>query len=149
MPIIPQNNCFVQIISDFYLDFAGNLPVFWQKNKEDAAYAAPSVIYTTRTKKLLLFFDGCKALAAVYGSVAGRLERNFCFLAASCADGSEHLTLGLACVLACVTACLASLGLVLEALLCVEFLLTCGEYELVAALFARQCLVLKHFNNLA
>ena len=110
---------------------------------------ASSVIYTTRTKKLLLFFDSCEALAAVYRSVAGGLERNLSFLAASSANGGEHLTLSLACALACVTACLASLGLVLEALLCVEFLLACGEYELVAALFARQCLVLKHFNNLA
>lgn len=148
MPIIPQNNRFVHIISDFCAEIPGELTFFRQKIKKMRKLAS-SVIYTTRTKKLLLFFDSCEALAAVYGSVAGGLERNFCFLAASSANGGEHLTLSLGCVLACVTACLASLGLVLEALLCVEFLLTCGEYELVAALFARQCLVLVHFNNLA
>ena len=148
MPIIPQNNGFVHIISDFYAEFTGYLTIFRQKIKKMRTFA-PSVIYTTRTKKLLLFFDSCEALAAVYRSVAGGLERNLSFLAASSANGGEHLTLSLGCVLACITACLASLGLVLEALLCVEFLLACGEYELVAALFARQCLVLKHFNNLA
>jgi len=99
--------------------------------------------------ELLLLLDGCKALAAVNRSVAGGLEGNLSFLAASCANSGKQLSLRLGGVLACVTAGLAALGLILEALLCVELLLAGGEYELVAAFFARQCLVLVHFFNLA
>ena len=40
-----------------------------------------------------------------------------------------------------VTAVAATCRLILKTLLCVEFLLTSGENELVAALFAYQCLV--------
>ena len=55
-------------------------------------------------------------------------------------DGS----LGAGIVLAGISALSASLRLVLEALLCIELLLTSGEYELLAALFAYQCLVCVH-----
>ena len=64
------------------------------------------------------------------------LEGNLGFLAASSAGGGEELTGAASGVLAGVTACLAALGLVLEAALCVECLLTGGENEFVAALFA-------------
>ena len=47
-------------------------------------------------------------------------------------------------VLASVTAGLAALGLILEALFRIEFLLTGGENELCAALFALQRFVFEH-----
>ena len=52
------------------------------------------------------------------------------------ADSVEHLLLFTARVLSLVATCLASLGLVLEALLRVEFLLTGREHEIVAAFLA-------------
>ena len=77
-----------------------------------------------------------EALAAVYGTVGLGLEGNLCLAAAACAGSGEELTGATSVVLASVTASLAALGLVLEAALCVEFLLTSGENEFVAALFA-------------
>ena len=77
-----------------------------------------------------------EALAAVYGTVGLGLEGNLCLTAATGAGSSEELTGATGAVLASVTASLAALGLVLEAALCVEFLLTGGENEFVAALFA-------------
>ena len=76
-----------------------------------------------------------EALAAEYGAVGLGLEGNLCLTAATCASCSEELT-GTGIVLASITAGLAALGLVLEATLCVELLLTGGENEFVAALFA-------------
>ena len=106
---------------------------------------ASSVIYTTRTKKLLLFFDGCEALAAVNSLAFGRIEGHSRFLTALSADRGEHLADALGGVLSGITAFLASLGLVLEALLRVELLLTGREHEVVAAILAFQRFVLKHF----
>ena len=77
-----------------------------------------------------------EALAAEHGTVGLGLEGNLCLTAATSAGGSEELTGATGGVLASVTAGLAALGLVLEATLSVEFLLTGGENELVAALFA-------------
>ena len=77
-----------------------------------------------------------EALAAVYGTVGLGLEGNLCLAAAACAGSGEELTGATSVVLASVTASLAALGLVLEAALCVELLLTSGENEFVAALFA-------------
>ena len=77
-----------------------------------------------------------EALAAVYGTVGLGLEGNLCLAAATMAGSGEELTGATSIVLASVTASLAALGLVLEAALCVEFLLTGGESEFVAALFA-------------
>ena len=77
-----------------------------------------------------------EALAAEYGTVGLGLEGNLCLAAAACAGSGEELTGTAGSVLASVTASLAALGLVLEAALCVELLLTSGEHELVAALFA-------------
>ena len=76
-----------------------------------------------------------EALAAVYGTVGLRLEGNLCLAAATGAGSGEELT-GTGAGLASITASLAALGLVLEAALCVELLLTSGENEFVAALFA-------------
>ena len=64
--------------------------------------------------------------------------------AAGGAGSGEVLTGAAGGVLAGVTAGLAALGLVLEAALRVELLLTGGENELVAALFAYQGLVFVH-----
>ena len=77
-----------------------------------------------------------EALAAEYGTVGLGLDGNLCLAAATCAGSGEELTGTAGSVLASVTASLAALGLVLEAALCVEFLLTSGENEFVAALFA-------------
>ena len=77
-----------------------------------------------------------EALAAENGTVGLGLEGNLCLAAATCAGSGEELTGATGSVLASVTASLAALGLVLEAALCVEFLLTGGENEFVAALFA-------------
>ena len=77
-----------------------------------------------------------EALAAENGTVGLGLEGNLGFAAATSAGSGEELTGATGSVLAGVTAGLAALGLVLEATLCVELLLTSGEHELVAALFA-------------
>ena len=77
-----------------------------------------------------------EALAAEHGTVGLGLEGNLGFAAAACAGSGEELTGSAGAVLASITASLAALGLVLEAALCVEFLLTGGENEFVAALFA-------------
>ena len=77
-----------------------------------------------------------EALAAENGTVGLGLEGNLCFAAATSAGSGEELTGATGSVLASVTAGLAALGLILEAALCVELLLTSGEHELVAALFA-------------
>ena len=79
----------------------------------------------------------CKAVAAVDGTVAAGLERNLAFLAALRANCIVHNALGTSSdTLAGCTAGSAALGLVFEAALCVELLLTGGENELVAAIFA-------------
>ena len=77
-----------------------------------------------------------EALAAEHGTVGLGLEGNLSLTAATGAGSSEELTGSAGSVLAGVTASLAALGLVLEAALSIESLLTGGENELVAALFA-------------
>ena len=77
-----------------------------------------------------------EALAAENGTVGLGLEGNLGFVAAASAGSGEELTGATGSVLASIAAGLAALGLVLEAALCVEFLLTGGENEFVAALFA-------------
>ena len=79
----------------------------------------------------------CKAIAAVDGTVAGGLEGNLALLAALGANCIIHGALGTGSLaLTGSTAGSAALGLVLEAALCVELLLTGGENEFVAAIFA-------------
>ena len=86
----------------------------------------------------------CEALAAVNGLTFGGLEGHLAFLTASRTYCREHFSCALNSILSCSTAVLASLGLVLESLGCIEFLLTCGEHEIIATIFALQCLVLVH-----
>ena len=100
--------------------------------------------FSVSNEERLVASSGCEALAAVYSLALGRIEGNLAFLTAVSTDGGEHLARTLRTVLASITACLATLGLVLEALLSVEFLLTGGEHEIVAAILALQCLVLIH-----
>ena len=92
-------------------------------------------------KPLVAFLHLSEALAAVNRTVLTGTERNLAGLAAVGAYSVKHLSLGAGIVLAGISALSASLRLVLEALLCIELLLTSGEYELLAALFAYQCLV--------
>ena len=77
-----------------------------------------------------------EALAAEHGAIGLGLERNSCLTAATSAGSGEELTGATGVVLASITASLAALGLVLEAALCVELLLTSGEHELLTTLFA-------------
>ena len=91
---------------------------------------------TFQDRQLGLLSHLSKALAAVYRTIGLGLEGNLCLAAAACAGSGEELTGTTGVSLTGVTACLAALGLVLEATLCVEFLLTGGENEFVAALFA-------------
>ena len=77
-----------------------------------------------------------EALAAVNRTIGLGLEGNLCLAAAACASSSEELTGATGIVLTSITAGLAALGLILEATLCVELLLTGSENEFVAALFA-------------
>ena len=84
----------------------------------------------------LLLAHLSEALAAVDGTIGLGLEGNTSLAAAGSADSGEVLTGTASSVLASVTAGLAALGLVLEAALSVELLLTSGEHELLAALFA-------------
>ena len=77
-----------------------------------------------------------EALAAEHGTVGLGLEGNLSLAAAACAGSGEELTGATGSILASVTASLAALGLILEAALCVELLLTSGEHELIATLFA-------------
>ena len=85
-----------------------------------------------------------EALAAENGTVGLGLEGNLGLAAAACAGSGEELTGATGGVLASITAVLATLGLVLEATLSVESLLTSGEHELIAALFANQILIFVH-----
>ena len=88
------------------------------------------------TKELVVGGSLSVAIAAEHGTIGLGQERNLAGFAATSADDVILLTGGTGSVLASVTAGLAALGLVLEAALCVELLLTSGEHELVAALFA-------------
>jgi hypothetical protein len=85
-----------------------------------------------------------EAIAAVNGAVGFGLERHASFLAAASADGSEILTGTTSSVLAGIAAGLAALGLILEATLSIELLLTGGEHEFLPTFFANQSLVLIH-----
>jgi len=77
-----------------------------------------------------------EAVAAIHGAVGLGLERHTGLAAAGGAGGGEILPGTAGRVLAGVTAGLAALGLILEAALSIELLLTGGEHELLAALLA-------------
>lgn len=93
---------------------------------------------------LLAFAHTSEALAAVNRTIGLGLEGDLRLTAASSASGSEVLTGATSSVLAGIAAGLAALGLVLEATLSVELLLTGSEHELLATFLAYECLVFKH-----
>lgn len=103
--------------------------------------------FETGSRLGVLFSHLCKALAAVHGAIGLGLKRNSCLAAASCANSSVVLTRATCSHLAGVTAGLAALWLVLETALCIKLLLTSGEHELVATLFANQGLVFVHVES--
>ena len=104
----------------------------------------PNGIPSTLGCSLALVTHLSEALAAENGTVGLGLEGNLSLAAATGAGSGEELTGTTGSVLASVTAVLAALGLVLETTLSVESLLTSGEHELIAALFANQILIFVH-----
>jgi len=106
-------------------------------------------LHSQCNSRLLLLFDLSKAFAAIDGLVVLGLEGNAGLAAASGAGANEHFALTLTGIALGIAAGLATLGFVLETLFGVEFLLTGGENEFLAAVFALECLVLVHGFYLA
>jgi hypothetical protein len=88
-----------------------------------------------REELSLLLSHLCKAIAAIDGTIRLRLKGNTSLAAAGSADSGEILTGAAGSSLAGITALLAALGLVLEAALCIELLLTSSEHKFLAAFF--------------
>ena len=86
----------------------------------------------------------CEALAAINRFAFGRLEGHLALLAALRANSCEHFSRTSLRILLCGAALFTSGGFILESSGCIEFLLTCGEHEIIATIFALQCLVLVH-----
>jgi len=93
---------------------------------------------------LALLTHTSKALAAVDRPIGLGLEGNLGLAAAGSAGRSEILAGAAGGLLAGITAGLAALGLVLEAALGIELLLTGGEHELLATFLTYQSLVFVH-----
>jgi len=93
---------------------------------------------------LCLFTHIGEAVTAVDRTLALWLEWHFGLLAARGAGGSKILTGATGGRFATVSAGLTTLGLILEATLCVELLLAGCKYELFATLFARDIFVFVH-----
>ena len=106
-----------------------------------------SVSFSILLIGLVAFLHASEAVAAVNGTVGLGLKGNPSLATASSTGRGEVLTGTTSGVLASVAAGLAALGLILEAALCVELLLTGGENKLSAALFAYQCLVFEHVTS--
>ena len=137
---ILKYNYTIYIIAQTYRESKtnGEISRIYQKKKKDAIFAS---FFFSRSVVLA----SCGVASAAVNSLAlGRIEGHFAFCATIGTNRIEHLSLSFCCGLSCCTALFALLGLVLEALLCIEFLLTGGEHELCAALFALQSLVLVH-----
>ena len=88
-----------------------------------------------------------ETIAAIDRAIALWLERHFCFLTAFGARAAKKLARTASGYFPTVTAGLAALGLVLEAALGVEFLLTSGERELFITFLALDGSVLVHALN--
>ena len=86
-----------------------------------------------------------EALAAINGSVAGRLECELSLAAALATSSDEVLALALFSILLLIAASLAALGLVLEALLSIESLFAGGKYELLSAISAGKSDILVYY----
>ena len=91
------------------------------------------VLFFVRVKLLRVFSLG-KAITAVYRAIFGRLEGHLAFCTAISAN-SVIESLGASCsILASIAAGFASLGLVLEALFSIKFMLTGGEHKFGAGI---------------
>ena len=86
-----------------------------------------------------------EAVAAINRTVALGLEGHAGLAAAGSAGGGEELPGAAGGVLANVAAGLAALGLVLEAALSIELLLTCCKNELFTAFLTNKGFVFVHF----
>ena len=115
-------NCFIR--KQYY-------PFFSENEKETLSRAS-----LFRAQRLVIVLHASEAIAAVNRTIGLGLERNASLAAAGSAGSGEVLTGTASSILASVTAGLAALGLILEAALCVELLLTGGENEFLATLFA-------------
>ena len=106
------------------------------QKKAPGVFAPGAFVQLLKVKELFLAFHFCIALAAINRTILSGFERNFCFAAAGSAGGGVHFFLGFDFVFACIAALFATLGLVNEAALCIEFLFAGGESELFSAFFA-------------
>ena len=106
------------------------------QKKATGVFAPGAFVQLLKVKELFLAFHFCIALAAINRTILSGFERNFCFAAAGSAGGGVHFFLGFDFVFACIAALFATLGLVNEAALCIEFLFAGGESELFSAFFA-------------
>lgn len=106
------------------------------QKKAPGVFASGAFVQLLKVKELFLAFHFCIALAAINRTILSGFERNFCFAAAGSAGGGVHFFLGFDFVFACIAALFATLGLVNEAALCIEFLFAGGESELFSAFFA-------------
>ena len=106
------------------------------QKKAPGVFAPGAFVQLLKVKELFLAFHFCIALAAINRTILPGFERNFCFAAAGSAGGGVHFFLGFDFVFACIAALFATLGLVNEAALCIEFLFAGGESELFSAFFA-------------
>ncbi len=105
-----------------------------------------ALLVYNRIITVLLSRSSCfEALAAINGSVAGRLECKLSLAAALTASSDKVLTLASFSILFLVAASLAALGLVLEALFSVESLFACCKYELLTAISADKSNVLVYY----
>ena len=104
--------------------------------KETLSNDSVSFSYVVLLRQLALLAHTSEAVAAVDGTIGLGLEGNLSLAAAGSAGSGEILTGATGSSLASITASLAALGLILEPALGVELLLTGGENEFVAALFA-------------
>ena len=105
-----------------------------RKNERRQIPLTPFVVGVISKK--LSFSHPSKTLAAVDGTIRLRLERNPRLSAARGTHRGEIFPGAAGSGLAGIPASLAALRLILEASLCIEFLLSSGEHELVAALFS-------------
>ena len=106
------------------------------QKKAPGVFAPGAFVQLLKVKELFLAFHFSIALAAINRTILSGFERNFCFAAAGSAGGGVHFFLGFDFVFACIAALFATLGLVNEAALCIEFLFAGGESELFSAFFA-------------
>jgi len=126
----------------FHICYEGSQP--GQKKDALSVSGQGVLVGQYRTKSAT---TGGKALAAIHRTIFPGLERNLRGLATVGAHGVIHLAgsaSGGTVSLACLAAVAAAGGLVLEALFGVEGLLTSGENEFFATVFAHQRLIFVH-----